>query len=127
MVAITRFKADHADADEVRARHTALVSVIRSVAPGLGEARLGRLDDRTWVGIWRWDSAEHLRTARRDVADRPETAAAFALVTDVTGEEVELVDERWAGDDPAAPGRSGVHGPAGSRVPPRPLDAGVRR
>ncbi|HEX6353281.1 antibiotic biosynthesis monooxygenase [Actinophytocola sp.] len=94
MVAITRFTADPAAAEEVRARHAALVSAIRSAASGLAEARLGRLDDRTWVGIWQWDSAEHLRTARQAVADRPETAAAFALVADVTGEEVELVDER---------------------------------
>ena len=94
MVAITRFKADPADADDVRVRHAALVSTIRSAASGLADARLGRLDDRTWVGIWQWDSAEHLRKAREAVANRPETAAAFALVTDVTGEEVELVDER---------------------------------
>lgn len=94
MVAITRFQAEPADAEEVRARHTTLVSTVRSLTDGLSEARLGRLDDRTWVGIWRWDSAEHLQAVRRQVADRPEAAAAFALVSDVTAEEVQIVDEQ---------------------------------
>lgn len=93
LIAITRFKADPADAAEVRARHAALVSAIRSTEKaGLSEARLGRLDEQTWVGVWRWDSREHLLAARQGAPNQPEATAAFAIVTDVTGEEIELTD-----------------------------------
>lgn len=93
LIAITRFTADPADAAEVRARHAALVTAIRSSeTAGLSEARLGRLDERTWVGVWRWDSAEHLLAARRGAPNQPAATEAFAIVTDVTGEEIELID-----------------------------------
>ncbi|MFI7281325.1 antibiotic biosynthesis monooxygenase [Micromonospora chersina] len=94
VVTMTRFSIDPADAAELRLRHAALVSAVRSAVPGLAEARLGKLDDETWIGIWRWESAEGLRTAREIAPTRPESTAAFSLARDVTVEQVEIVDER---------------------------------
>ena len=90
----TRFRIDPADAEELRVRHAAPVSAVRSAVPGLAEARLGKLDDETWIGIWRWESAEGLRRAREIAPTRPESTAAFSLARDVTVEQMETVDER---------------------------------
>jgi quinol monooxygenase YgiN len=93
VISVTRFQADPADAEQVLARHTALVSAIRAARPGLTEARLGRLDDETWFGVWRWDSAASLQAARRAVPTTPAATEAFALVRDVTAEDIEILDE----------------------------------
>ncbi|MBE1490697.1 antibiotic biosynthesis monooxygenase [Plantactinospora soyae] len=93
LISITRFQADPADAAQVRAQHAALVTAIRAALPGLTEARLGRLDDGTWVGIWRWDSAASLRSARQAVPGTAAATEAFALVRDVTAEDIEVLAE----------------------------------
>ncbi|WP_049560523.1 antibiotic biosynthesis monooxygenase [Nonomuraea sp. SBT364] len=93
VITVTRFRADAADAEQLRARHTALVSATRAAVTGLTEARLGRLDDETWVGIWRWDSAESLRAARQAVPGNAEAVAAFSLTRDAAVEDIEVLDE----------------------------------
>ncbi|MEV0646473.1 hypothetical protein AB0I28_14540 [Phytomonospora sp. NPDC050363] len=93
LIVLTRFAIDPADAGELVTRHAALVEAQRGT--GLTNAGLGRIDDANWVGVWRWESAEHLAAVR--AAPGPEAAHAFALVTDrsaITVEEIELVDER---------------------------------
>ncbi|WP_188188664.1 antibiotic biosynthesis monooxygenase [Nonomuraea sp. SYSU D8015] len=93
VITVTRFQIDPADADELRARHAALVAATRAAAPGLIEARLGRVDDTTWVGVWRWDSAAGLQTARQAVPGNAEASAAFALTREATAEDIEVLDE----------------------------------
>ncbi|MFI7614703.1 antibiotic biosynthesis monooxygenase [Nonomuraea terrae] len=93
VITVTRFHADPADADRLRARHTALVAATRAVVPGLTEARLGRIDDDTWVGVWRWDSAADLRAARAAVPGNAAAAAAFSLTRDAAVEDIEVLDE----------------------------------
>ncbi|MGK5557638.1 antibiotic biosynthesis monooxygenase [Actinomadura kijaniata] len=93
VISVTRFQADPADAEAVRARHAALVSAVRAAQDGLTEARLGRLDDGTWVGVWHWDSAASLRAARASAPATPEVAEAFALVRDASAEDIEVLDE----------------------------------
>jgi hypothetical protein len=93
LISITRFQADPADAEQVRARHAGLVTAIRAALPGLTEARLGRLNDETWVGIWRWDCAASLQAARQTVPGTTAATEAFALVRDVTAEDIEVLDE----------------------------------
>ncbi|MET8199321.1 antibiotic biosynthesis monooxygenase [Micromonospora taraxaci] len=95
LLVITRFNADPAHADEVPARHADLVSATRSAVGGPIDARLGRVDERQWVGVWRWESAEQLAAARKVAPGSPAATAAFALVDDhPTAEEIQLVDER---------------------------------
>lgn len=93
VISITRFQADPADAEQVQTRHAALVTAIRATLTGLTEARLGRLDDQTWVGVWRWDSAASLQAARRAAPGVAAATAAFALVRDVTAQDVEVLAE----------------------------------
>ncbi|MBM0233141.1 antibiotic biosynthesis monooxygenase [Micromonospora sp. STR1_7] len=94
LLVITRFTADPAHAEDLPARHADLVSATRSAVGGPVEARLGRVDERHWVGVWQWESAEHLAEARKMVPGTPVATAAFALVDDPTAEEIQLVDER---------------------------------
>ncbi|MGN9846317.1 hypothetical protein ACTMTI_50210 [Nonomuraea sp. H19] len=93
VITVTRFQIDPADAGQLRTRHAALVSAIRAALPGLTEARLGRLDDETWVGIWRWDCAASLQAARQAVPGNAEAAAAFALTREATVDDIEILDE----------------------------------
>ncbi|GIH78802.1 antibiotic biosynthesis monooxygenase [Planobispora longispora] len=93
VITVTRFQADPADTERVRARHAALVSAIRAAAPGLTEARLGRLGDGTWVGVWRWDSAAVLAAARQAAPGTPAAVEAFAVARDVTAEDIEVLEE----------------------------------
>ncbi|MBO0771606.1 MAG: antibiotic biosynthesis monooxygenase [Actinobacteria bacterium] len=94
IIRTTRFKADPARATEVVARRAELISAVRAAFPGLTEARLAQVDEGTWVDMWRWDSAESLATALAGAPALPAAAAAFSLVTDVTAENADLVDER---------------------------------
>jgi quinol monooxygenase YgiN len=93
LISITRFQADPVDAEQVRAKHAALVTAVRAALPGLTEARLGQLGDGTWVGIWRWDSAASLQAARQAVPGTAAATEAFALVRDVTAEDLEVLAE----------------------------------
>jgi hypothetical protein len=96
LIAVTRFQAvDAADEADVRGRHSALVKAVRAAEPGLTEARLGRLGDGQWVGVWRWDSADSLKAVRELALNLPEVKAAFAVVRDGSAavDEVEVVDE----------------------------------
>jgi len=93
VITVTRFQADPADAEQIRARHAALVAATRAACPGLTEARLGRTGDETWVGVWRWDSAESLKAARQAIPGSAEAVAAFSLTRDAAGEDIEVLDE----------------------------------
>ncbi|HEY1180163.1 MAG TPA: antibiotic biosynthesis monooxygenase [Phytomonospora sp.] len=87
ILTITRMTVQPADADELVSRHADLVRV---TGPGLADARLGRFDETTWVAVWRWDSAADLAAAREGVG--AEAAAAFALTSERSMEEIELHD-----------------------------------
>src|SRR5689334_23577031 len=88
-----RFCADPADAGAVLERRGQLLDAVRKEFDGPAETRLVRVDDRTWLDIWRWDSAEMLAAAVEGAHHMPEAMAAFALTRDVTGEQGEVVAE----------------------------------
>jgi len=96
LIAITRFESTTDDAGVVLDRHNALVDAVRASIPGLTEARLGRLGDNRWAGVWRWESADDLKAARELAPTLAETKAAFALVREGTSavDEIDVVDER---------------------------------
>jgi Antibiotic biosynthesis monooxygenase len=93
---IDRFTADPARADELVRRRNALVAAVRDAVPGLLDARLARVDDRTWIDLWRWDSHANAQAAVDQARSGalPEAASAFEIATDVTTEFAEVVDER---------------------------------
>jgi hypothetical protein len=89
----TRFTADPADASEVLARRRQMLAALRSGPGGPAETRLIRVDERTWVDMWRWDSPEALQTAAEAAHHMPEATAAFALVSDLAFEQGDVADE----------------------------------
>jgi hypothetical protein len=97
VIRTTRFTADPADTDTVLQRRRNLLDAIRARFSGPAEARLIRIDERTWVDMWRWDSDETLHAALDGAPRMPEAAAAFAVVRDVSAENGDVVDEDvWA-------------------------------
>jgi hypothetical protein len=93
VIGVTHFTVNPADSAELKARHAAMVSALRAASPGPREARLGRVDEQTWAVIWRWDSMEHMRSTQEQARGNPHVEAAFALVSDINGEALELIDE----------------------------------
>ena len=97
LVRTTRFTADPADADTVLERRRKLIEAVRAAFAGPAETRLIRVDERTWVDMWRWDSPEILQAALAGAPQLPEAAAAFAVARDVSAEQGDVVDEDvWA-------------------------------
>lgn|SRR5689334_13072956 len=89
----TRFTADPADVDAMLERRRKLLETVRAGYAGPSATRLIRVDERTWVDSWRWDSAETMRAALEAAPSLPEAAAAFALTSDAAAENGEIVDE----------------------------------
>jgi hypothetical protein len=97
LIRTTRFTADPADVDTVLERRRKLLEAVRAAFAGPTETRLIRIDERTWVDMWRWDSGETLRAALGGAPGLPEAAAAFAVTRDVSAEQGDVVDEDvWA-------------------------------
>src|SRR5215468_8352960 len=97
LIRTTRFTADPADSDLVLERRGQLIAAIRARYAGPTETRLVRVDERTWVDMWRWDSPEILSAALAGAPGLPEAAAAFAIARDVLAEQGEVVDaDVWA-------------------------------
>ncbi|WP_203923300.1 hypothetical protein [Rugosimonospora africana] len=93
IIGITHFTIDPADSAEVKARHAAMVSALRATSPGPREACLGRIDEKTWAVIWRWDSIDHMRMTQETARNNPHVEAAFALTSGITGEALNVMDE----------------------------------
>ncbi|MEU6077364.1 hypothetical protein [Micromonospora sp. NPDC047074] len=97
LIRTTRFTADAAEADTVLERRAKLLEAVRAAFAGPTETQLVRIDERTWVDTWRWDSPETLNAALEGAPRLPEAAAAFAVARDVTAEQGDLVvEDIWA-------------------------------
>ncbi|MGC0422748.1 hypothetical protein [Embleya sp. AB8] len=94
MLRTVRFTTAAQDADAMLSRRAEMLSVVRATCPGLGETRLTRLADGTWVDMWVWASRDAALAAFAVADTIPEVRAAFALTTNVVAEEAEIVDER---------------------------------
>ncbi|WP_432949705.1 hypothetical protein ACQPXM_17160 [Kribbella sp. CA-253562] len=91
---LTRLTVTPADVDEMLVRRSALIEAVRKTTDGLTETKLARVDDETWLDVWRWESGDALDAVTAVAPTWPEAQAAFALVQDATVERLELVDER---------------------------------
>lgn len=92
---LVRFTIDPADTEKMLATRAALVAATRNAFPGLAEARLARVDEETWIDMWRWDSLARAQAAIEGApAALPEAGVAFSLIKDVTADFAEIVDER---------------------------------
>lgn len=93
VVRMTRFTADPAITSQLLERRKALLDATRTRFSGPDTDCLVRVDDRTWVDIWRWNSAEDLNAALAGAPQMAEAGAAFSLVRDITVEVGDVVDE----------------------------------
>ena len=91
---LTRFKIDPADTEEMLAKRAALIAAIRDGFPGLTDTHLAKLDDESWIDVWRWDSSTSMQAALDGAPTIPEAGAAFAVTNGVTAESADVVDER---------------------------------
>lgn len=87
-----RFQTEPAVIDEMLAKRAALIDAIRQRFPGLVETRLGRLDERTWIDVWHWESGAHLQRALEGGPTIAEAPAVFALTQNLTTEDAEIVE-----------------------------------
>ncbi|NGN66090.1 hypothetical protein G5C51_19595 [Streptomyces sp. A7024] len=93
-IRITRFSVDPSKADLAIERRATLIKTVRAGHPGLIDARLVRVDERSYLDIWRWESQAALDAASATVPGSPEAGAAFSVVENPTLEaQGELVDE----------------------------------
>jgi hypothetical protein len=84
-----------ADVVELIARRARLISAIRAAHPGLTHTRLTRLEDGTFTDVWCWESAEQKQAFAADYPRfRPQADAAWALTSEATSIDGEIVDER---------------------------------
>lgn len=96
VIRTTRLEVAPENADELLARRAALIAAVRAAHPGLTGTRLARVDERTFVDTWTWESASSLRRALDGVFDIAEAGPAFALTeaTTLDVEQADVVDER---------------------------------
>lgn len=78
---LARFTIDPADTDELMERWRRAVAAIRDRFPGLIEANLTRIDETTYLDVWRWESHDQALAAAAAAPDIPEAAAMFTLIT----------------------------------------------
>lgn len=75
-------------------QRTALIQGIRAGNPAFTEATLIRQEDGSYLDIWRWESAEAMRTAAQAATNFPLAGATMALTTDHTAIDGEVLDQR---------------------------------
>jgi hypothetical protein len=75
-------------------RRTNLINGIRSANPAFADATLIRLEDGSYLDIWRWDSADDMQRAAQAARDFPLVGATLSLTTDHTVIDGEVLDER---------------------------------
>lgn len=91
---LARFKVDPGRAAQMLESRDAMVAAMRARFPGLIEARLARLDDATWIDVWKWESLQRAKDAAAAAAGVPEAAALFSLISEVESmEHAEIVHE----------------------------------
>jgi hypothetical protein len=88
---IARFETDPSHVEQMLARRADLIAAVRARYVGPLHARLARL---ARLDTWHWESAATLQAALAGAPTLSEARAAFALTTNNTAEQGQLVDER---------------------------------
>jgi heme-degrading monooxygenase HmoA len=94
VIRFARFHVEPTEANEMLMTRAALIDGIRQRFSGLTEARLTRVDARTYVDVWRWNSRADLDQALEAGPTVAEAPAVFALLQELTTEDADVVDER---------------------------------
>lgn len=75
-------------------QRSALIQGLRAANPAFTAATLVRLEDGTYLDIWRWDSAAAMQTAAQAARDVPLVGATLGLTADHEALDGEVLDER---------------------------------
>lgn len=75
-------------------RRTNLIDGVRAANPAFAEATLIKLDDGSYLDIWRWDSAAEMQRALQAAGSIPLVGATLSLTTDHTVIDGEVLDRR---------------------------------
>jgi len=75
-------------------KRTNLIRGIRSANPAFTAATLIKMDDGSYLDIWRWDSADDMRRAAHAAAEFPLVGDTLSLTADHTIVDGEILDER---------------------------------
>jgi hypothetical protein len=89
---LDHFTIDPANTEELLTRHAALAATAKDAFPGLIEVQLAKVDDQTWIDVWRWDTLANARAAAAQGPTIPEAGAAFSLTKSLAVEYAEVVD-----------------------------------
>jgi len=89
-----RYTVDTGNLDAMLEQRNALITGIRSANPAFSGATLVRLEDGSYLDIWRWESAEDMRRAAEAAAKVPLVGATLSLTTGHTTLDGEVLDER---------------------------------
>ncbi len=91
---LARFKVDPSDAAKMLASRDEMIAAMRARFPGLLEARLARLDDQTWIDVWKWETLAAAKTAAEHAPSVPEAETMFSLIKEVESmEHAEILHE----------------------------------
>ena len=91
---LARFKVAPSDVSTMLQKRDRMVDAIRSRFPGLIQASLARLDEETWIDVWRWDSMEQAKAASETAPQIPDAAEMFSLIKEVVAmEHAEIAHE----------------------------------
>ncbi len=91
VINVVRFTIAEENEQKMRTQRETLLTAVRAFTPGLRRAVLTRVDEKTWMDIWHWDTEESLTAVQQ--AQLPEAAASFAMVTLVDGTKGHITDE----------------------------------
>lgn len=75
-------------------RRTNLIDGIRSANPAFTTATLIKLEDGSYLDIWRWDSAEDMQRASQAAGSIPLVGATLSLTADHVVIDGEVLNER---------------------------------
>lgn len=84
---IARFAVVPEKVSDLLAGRDAAVNAMRRAFPGLVDAHLGRLDERTWIDVWLWTDMASAKAAADGAFGVPEAAAWFRHIAEVISME----------------------------------------
>lgn len=90
----SRFRVSPDDVGELLSRRAALIDAVRARFTGLSRVALSRIDEESWLDMWRWDSADEMQAALSAAGTIPEAGPAFAVAREFSAEVADIVDER---------------------------------
>ena len=91
---LARFTVDPAVVPEMLAARAEVVAELREQCPGFRRISVTRLDERTWLDVVEWETAEDAQTAMAKVMELPGCQRMFGFIEEVVAmEHADVVQE----------------------------------